>query len=127
MPDSHGIWNAGLQSLDARFLIKGFWPSSLVANTMIPSLPQLIYSILYFTLNPIFTIMTLSAEWSQYALHGKGLRVSSSPQFSQRSSYFLSLPYHYIIPLLTESVLILNYCLLKIIEYALCPILFIHY
>jgi hypothetical protein len=47
--------------------------------------------------------LTLAAEWSRYAHHQKGLRVSSNPQLSQRSSYFLSFPYRFALPSLAFS------------------------
>ena len=104
MNDSSGIWTAGLQALDSRTLITGAnWPTSLISNTLIANLPQLIYSVIYFAVNSIITTMTLASEWSQYAFQRKGLRVSKEPQMSQRSTYFLSLPYRYALPLLTTS------------------------
>lgn len=50
--------------------------------------------------------MCLSAEWSDYAVHRKGLRVSTTPKGDQRSTYFLSLPYRYGIPVLVLSTLL---------------------
>ncbi|RJE24013.1 hypothetical protein PHISCL_03668 [Aspergillus sclerotialis] len=47
--------------------------------------------------------MTLASEWSRYAFQRKGLRVSSEPRMSQRSTYFLSLPYRYALPLIGTS------------------------
>ena len=103
MDDSSGIWTVGLQALDSRTLITGNWPTSLIGNTLIANLPQLIYSVIYFALNSIITTMTMASEWSQYAVQPKGLRVSSHPQMSQRSTYFLSLPYRYALPLIGTS------------------------
>ncbi|KAL4942782.1 hypothetical protein BDV06DRAFT_211600 [Aspergillus oleicola] len=45
--------------------------------------------------------MALAAEWSRYAVSRRGIRVSWNPQSAQRSTYFLSLPYRYAIPLIT--------------------------
>ncbi|EFR02719.1 hypothetical protein MGYG_05717 [Nannizzia gypsea CBS 118893] len=73
--DSSGIWLVGLQATDPRTLIVGDWPTSLVSNTLMANLPQLIYSIIYFAFNSIVTTMTMAAEWSQYAVQRKGLRV----------------------------------------------------
>lgn len=42
----------------------------------------------------------LNSEWASFSLHRKGLRVSSSPQVFQRSTYFLQLPYRFAIPLM---------------------------
>lgn len=104
MSNKTGIWTADLQALDFRTLIStDFWPTSLIANTLIANLPQLVYSLIYFAYNGILTAMTMSAEWSQYATQRKGLRVSAAPNAAQRSKYFLSLPYRYAIPLMTTS------------------------
>ncbi|KAJ5859232.1 hypothetical protein N7534_004509 [Penicillium rubens] len=97
-----GIWAAGLGEPRVSNLIVGL-PSSLVANTIIANTPQVVFSILYFSSNGIFTIMALANEWSYHALKRKGLRVSTLPRGSQRSSFFLSLPYRYSLPLLTLS------------------------
>ncbi|EGD93019.1 hypothetical protein TESG_00576 [Trichophyton tonsurans CBS 112818] len=104
MSNKMGIWTADLQALDFRTLIStNFWPTSLIANTLIANLPQLVYSLIYFAYNGILTAMTMSAEWSQYATQRKGLRVSAAPNAAQRSKYFLSLPYRYAIPLMTTT------------------------
>jgi hypothetical protein len=58
---------------------------------------------LYFASNSLVTAMTLAHEWSGYAFQQKGLRVSTRPVQSQRTSYFLSLPYRYAIPLIIMS------------------------
>ncbi|OQE17520.1 hypothetical protein PENFLA_c024G04793 [Penicillium flavigenum] len=97
-----GIWAAGLGEPNISNLIVGL-PSSLVANTIIANIPQVVFSILYFSSNGIYTIMALANEWSYHALKRKGLRVSTLPRGSQRSTYFLSLPYRYSLPLLTFS------------------------
>ncbi|EFR01229.1 hypothetical protein MGYG_04233 [Nannizzia gypsea CBS 118893] len=104
MSSKTGIWAAGLQALDFRTLISAnFWPTSLISNTLIANLPQLVYSIIYFAYNGILTTMAMSAEWSKYATQRKGLRVSAAPRIAQRSKYFLSLPYRYAIPLMAAS------------------------
>ncbi|KAK6823888.1 hypothetical protein RU639_006492 [Aspergillus parasiticus] len=50
--------------------------------------------------------MALAHEWCQYAIQRKGLRVSAEPMGSQRSTYFLSLPYRYAIPFIISSTLV---------------------
>jgi len=47
--------------------------------------------------------MTFSKEWNDLAHHRRTLRVTS-PRGAQRSTYFLSLPYRYVIPILITSV-----------------------
>ncbi|OJJ85461.1 uncharacterized protein ASPGLDRAFT_1513942 [Aspergillus glaucus CBS 516.65] len=75
-------------------------PMVLVANS-----PQILVSIAYFLYNSILTNMLLAAEYNDYAGQRKPLRVSW-PKGFQRSTYYLSLPYRYSIPLLvTHAVL----------------------
>lgn len=94
------IWKQQLGAVVADTLIKGDnWPNTLLPNILIANAPQLIYSFIYFAFNSMLTAMTLAAEWSGYANNHKGLRVPNDPQLSQRSNYFLSIPYCYAIPL----------------------------
>ncbi|KAJ5153644.1 uncharacterized protein N7500_009083 [Penicillium coprophilum] len=95
-------WAVGLGEPNITTMIAGL-PSSLLANTIIANLPQAVFSVLYFSSNAIYTIMALTNEWSYHAYKRKGLRVSTLPQGSQRSTYFLSLPYRYSLPLLVFS------------------------
>ena len=53
--------------------------------------------------NRIYTCMSFSKEWNDFAHRRRPLRVTS-PRGSQRSTYFLSLPYHFVIPILAISV-----------------------
>lgn len=48
----------------------------------------------------------MAAEWSDYAVERKGLRVSTTPRGAQRSTYFLSLPYRYGLLLVAFSALL---------------------
>ena len=105
--NSSSLWTIGLSAANPRTIIKGDkWPTSIIANTMIANIPQVVFAMLYFSSNSVFTTMTLSAEWSDFAVERKGLRVSTMPRGDQRSSYFLSLPYRYGIPLVAFSTLL---------------------
>ncbi|BCS26984.1 uncharacterized protein APUU_60032A [Aspergillus puulaauensis] len=105
--DTSRVWKLGLGAADPLTILKGdHWPVSLIANSLIANTPQAIFSVLYFVFNSVFTTMGLSAEWSDYAVHRKGLRVSTTPKGAQRSTYFLSLPSRYGIPVLVLSTLI---------------------
>ncbi|KAL4972308.1 hypothetical protein BDW66DRAFT_164259 [Aspergillus desertorum] len=97
----HGLWTSGLAAVDTRTMINTMdWPRSLIPNALLADMPQLIFSALYFTLNSILTTMALSSEWNTFSIRREGLRVSTKPQGHQRTTYFLSLPYRYSIPLL---------------------------
>jgi hypothetical protein len=47
--------------------------------------------------------MSLGSEWQSYTKLRKGLRVSNVPTGSQRSTYFLQLPYRFALPLMVAS------------------------
>lgn len=101
------IWKQQLGAIVAGALIKGSsWPNSLISNVFIANSPQLIFSFLYFAFNSLLTTMALAAEWSGYAHHRKGLRVSNNPRLSQRSTYFLSIPYRFSIPLIVATTIL---------------------
>ncbi|KAL4812585.1 hypothetical protein BDW67DRAFT_193579 [Aspergillus spinulosporus] len=71
---------------------------ALLANT-----PQLVFSTLYLLCNGVFTCMAAVAEYNNFAIQRKPLRVSW-PKGEQRSTHYLSLPYRYNVPLITVSV-----------------------
>ncbi|CAI7594746.1 unnamed protein product [Penicillium crustosum] len=101
------VWKATLGEVNPSTLIIGdHWPGTLIPIVIIANMPQLMFSFLYFAFNSLLTAMNIGAEWSGYAVNRKGLRVSGSPSFSQRSNYFLSLPYRYAIPLMVVSALL---------------------
>ena len=95
------LWSLGLGTVTSESLLKMnvIGDAGLVATVLIANLPQTFLSFLYLFYNKILTSMLLAREWSNYAHHRKGLRVSS-PKDSQRSTYFLQLPYLYGVPLL---------------------------
>lgn len=102
--NSDGSWFAGLAAIKPTTFIKGDdWPGTVVPNILIANVPQLIFSILYFIANSVWTSMALVAEWNSYSVHRKGLRVSTFLRGHQRSTYFLSLPYRYALPLISCS------------------------
>lgn len=76
---------------------KGFFFSVLFANMF-----QAIVSALYLLCNNLLTVMVVAAEWNTYSFRRKALRVSA-PKGIQRSSFFLSLPYKYSVPLMILS------------------------
>jgi hypothetical protein len=78
--------------------VKGVVSNIFVANT-----PQLILSFLYLAYNGMITTMCLATEWSRFGIERKGLRVSSQRRGSQRSTYFLQLPYRFGLPLIVAS------------------------
>ena len=95
----------GLGKVDSQNILMGSAPTSLTTVIVLANCPQLIFSFLYFTLNATFTTMLVAWEWSKYSSHRKALRVSI-PTGMQRSTYFLTVPYKYGVPLMAVSTLL---------------------
>ena len=97
------IWSVGFGAVNTNAILD---PSrSLLAMILLANTPQLLLSILYILYNGMYTCMLAASEWSRFALQRKGLRVSS-PHGSQRSTYWLQLPWLYSLPLsITAAIL----------------------
>src|SRR5699024_2205998 len=82
-----------------------FFPSKNVLGLMLlVNTPQLVFSTLYLLCNSLFSCMLSAAEYNDFATQRKPLRVSW-PKGLQRSTYYLSLPYRYSVPLITVSII----------------------
>ncbi|KUJ12413.1 uncharacterized protein LY89DRAFT_722040 [Mollisia scopiformis] len=77
-------------------------PAGLISNILIANFPQLVLSILYLFYNAMMSCFLVQLEFSQMYRKRKPLRVSE-PEGIQRSSYFISLPLKYGIPLYISS------------------------
>lgn len=80
-----------------------FGSPGLIKNVLLANSPQLILSLLYIVYNRMYTCMSFSSEWHAFSRRRRALRVTS-PRGDQRSTYFLSLPYKYLVPILITSV-----------------------
>ncbi|KAF2995325.1 hypothetical protein E8E13_000718 [Curvularia kusanoi] len=99
-----GLARLGFGAFDPRTMIIGALRNrSLIVNTLVANIPQLITSLLDYFFNAYFTAMLMGYEWISYAHKRKGLRVSRSPVGKQRSTYFLQLPYRFSVPLMFIS------------------------
>lgn len=98
------LWKLGFGSATP-YTIFEIWDSNVISMSLLANTPQIVVSIGYFLYNNLLTHMLLAAEYDDYASQRKALRVSW-PQGSQRSSYYLSLPYRYSIPLMVASMLL---------------------
>ena len=74
--------------------------ASVLANA-----PQILVSYNYLAYNGLFTSMLATAEWVNYSIRRRGLRVAW-PRGQQRVTTFLSLPYIYAVPLIAASTLL---------------------
>lgn len=79
--------------------------TSFVGMELLANTPQLAVSFLYFCLNDTLTRMILAADYNNFAIHQRPLRVSF-PRGEQRSTWYLTIPYQYAIPILTTFTLI---------------------
>ncbi|KAJ5502600.1 hypothetical protein N7463_005474 [Penicillium fimorum] len=99
------IWDNSLGEARPSTLISIPAPSGAMgtfAMMLVPNVIQLFVSIAYFILNALLTAMLGAMEYNNYARNRKPLRVSW-PRGTQRSTYYLSLPYRYSFPLLVAS------------------------
>ena len=73
-------------------------------HIFVATVPQLVVSTLYFLINHQLTLMIQLRDWTSLATERRPLRVSDpEPGSDQISTYWLSLPYRYSIPLLILS------------------------
>ncbi|CAI6331874.1 unnamed protein product [Periconia digitata] len=72
----------------------------LLSRIFMANIPQIWLAALKLLTNGFITGICTELEWASYADRRKGLRVSSNRRDSQRSTYFLQLPYRFSIPLL---------------------------
>ena len=91
--DIKTLWGLGFGTVNTNSVV-GIAPTGLIPTTLFANLPQGILSFLYLTYNGLFSCMLGVHEWSRFARFRKSLRVTA-PEGSQRSTYYLQLPYTY--------------------------------
>jgi hypothetical protein len=100
------FWNMGFGALTPyTYLVIGLPrqdPAGLISNVLLANLPQLVLSVLYIAYNAMLSTFLVQREFSLMHARRKPLRVSE-PTGIQRSSYFISLPLRYGIPLYATS------------------------
>lgn len=77
-------------------------PWGLISNVILANVPQLLASAFYLAYNGILTTFLVQSEFSSLYRTRKPLRVSE-PAGAQRSSYPISLPFRYGVPLSVSS------------------------
>lgn len=90
-------------TFDPRALVFNDYTYSIATLALVANSPQVILSVLYFSYNSLLTTYLTGYEWVSYAHKRKGLRVSAKPKGAQRSTYFLQLPYRFVVPLAVVS------------------------
>lgn len=92
---------------------------SMLASVVVANTPQLIITMSYYCYNAVMTSMLAASEYSSYGTNRKGLRVTWPVKGSeQRSTYWLSVPYKYGVPILLLY-MILHYLISQSIFYLL--------
>ncbi|KAJ5127619.1 hypothetical protein N7448_008398 [Penicillium atrosanguineum] len=98
-------WDEGLGSSNYNTL--DISSESLIGSVVIANIPQLLLTVSYYCLNNIVTDMLAAAEYSSYGVTRKPLRVTRPVKGSkQKSTYWLSIPYQYGVPLLLLHMLL---------------------
>ncbi|RSL50765.1 hypothetical protein CEP53_008696 [Fusarium sp. AF-6] len=110
--DIQALWKIGFGEVSETAILTGMGfkdfrtpDNQVLISVFFANLPHILFSILYFQYNGLFTSMVSSNEWSAFGQKRKAIRVSSHPRGEQRSRYFLQLPYRFGIPLTILSIL----------------------
>ena len=108
--DLGSLWRMGLgQVQDYSIALSRAWRSlggtAFYATTLFANGAQLLMSFWWYVSNALLTTMVLSHRWGMFITKYRRLRVSC-PEGEQKSSYSLSLPYRYSIPLLLGSAVV---------------------
>lgn len=97
MPNDIGkLWETGFGAVRGNNLLS--FQTSLLGGVLLANLPQTLLSYLYPAGNAFYTTMLISAEYANYSIHRKTLRVTS-PVGQQRSSYWLGIPFRFGVPM----------------------------
>ncbi|KGO39900.1 Peptidase C78, ubiquitin fold modifier-specific peptidase 1/ 2 [Penicillium expansum] len=103
---SKNLWDSGLGDASTGTTLAGLsipaTASGIFSMIFMANIPQILVSLAYFFYNGLLTCMLGAVEYDNYATEQKPLRVSW-PRGGQRSTYYLSLPYRYSVPLLVVS------------------------
>ncbi|KAE8454592.1 hypothetical protein EG329_000215 [Mollisiaceae sp. DMI_Dod_QoI] len=103
------LWKLGFGTTNQLEIVGWNQPNvgfkGLIANILLANVWQVLISMAYIAHNGLLSTMLLEREWRQYANERKTLRVSH-PKGIQRSTYFISMPLRYGIPMMSASALL---------------------
>lgn len=110
LTDLASLWRMGLgREQDYSIAMTQAWDdmgdTSFYVTTLFANGAQFLMSCCWYLGNSLLTAMVLSNHWGMFITKQQRLRVSI-PEDGQKSSYFLSLPYRYSLPLLLCSTMI---------------------
>jgi hypothetical protein len=96
------IWDRGFGRFNFGSAVGFFDIFALIPTAPAVNSIQALLSFIMLIYNALFTSMLSGLEWNGYAKSRKPLRVASR-RAGQRSSYYLQLPYWYVLPLMVTS------------------------
>jgi hypothetical protein len=100
------LWKEGLGAYTQQNTVATL-STAPIPNMLIANIPQAVISFVYLYYNNVFTCMVLTHEWNRFARTRKGLRVSNPVKGSaQRSTFWLQLPYRYVLPLMATMAIL---------------------
>lgn len=89
------LYELGFRAINYNSIMKLNMPT-IAGTVLLANFPQFVLSILYMIYNSMYSCMLGAYEWSRFAHHRKSLQVTS-PDGTQRETYYLQLPYTYAI------------------------------
>ena len=98
-PTLAALWATGFCNITPQSLLQSTETLSLLNNVLIANTPQLIVSFVYVSYNSLLTSLLISREFTRFSQKRSGLRVTN-PKGRQKSTFWLSLPYRFSLPLL---------------------------
>lgn len=100
----NGLFAMGFGTLKTSSAIIGI-SDDITVLIIIANIPQLALSWGYVLINRILTGMATSREWAQFGHERTGLRVTCAVG-SQKSTYYLQLPYSLVVPQIITSIVV---------------------
>jgi hypothetical protein len=92
-------WKSSFGAIDPRYNLYQS-ENNILSVILSASWPQALVSLCYFGYNGVFTSFQIADVMNRFSAQRKGLRLSSPVQGSQRTTYFLTLPYRFAIPIM---------------------------
>jgi hypothetical protein len=94
------LWKIGFGTVAGNNLLNT--QTTLMGGVLLANSPQVALSYFYLAFNALYTNMFIAHEWTSYLNTRKTLRVTC-PSGHQRSTYWLSVPFRYAIPMTVIS------------------------
>ncbi|CAG8250100.1 unnamed protein product [Penicillium salamii] len=114
----HQWGEEGLGAIDKN-LVDSSLPARMLDSVVVANIPQLIITMSYYGYNNVMTTILAAEEYDSYGVSYKPLRVTWPEKDSQqKSTYWLSIPYHYAVPILILYV-VLHWLISQSIFYVL--------